>query len=107
MKLITNIIYLLFLLLFIFFIYLIIKIYLNKGILKNPPIPSMCPNYYIPKNIMGRKICKARHIYNVNENCEKVDITNLTQEDKCKWSKDCDVYWEGITNKKINNIHLC
>ena len=76
--------------------------------IKYPPVESKCPNYFIPKTILNREYCKARPIYNIdNEKCRMFDITDLTQKDKCEWSKKCDIYWEGITNKEINNIKLC
>ena len=94
--------------LIIYFIFIIIKIFLNNRKIKFPPINAECPNYYIPENKLGRKFCKARPIYKIyNDKCDIIDITNMTELEKCNWSRQCDIYWEGITNKKINNNRLC
>ena len=95
-------------LLILYFIFIIIKIYRNSKNLKFPPIDAECPNYYIPENNFGRKFCKARAIYKIYDtNCDIVDVTDMTELEKCNWSRQCNIYWEGITNKKINNNRLC
>ena len=74
------------LILVIYFIFIIIKLNYNKKV-KFPPIDSECPNYYIPENKLGRKFCKARPIYKIyNKNCDIVDITDMTELEKCNWS---------------------
>lgn len=104
---INTIVYVMSLILVIYFIFIIIKIYFNRKI-KFPPLDAECPNYYIPENKLGRKFCTAKPIYKIyTENCDMVDVTDMTELEKCNWSRECDVYWEGITNKKINNNRLC
>ena len=108
MDLIKKLILILVVILIIYYIFITIKIILNNRNIKYPPVESKCPNYFIPKNILNRVVCEARPIYDINNiNCESVDITDLSQEEKCEWSKLCNIYWEGITNKEINNNSLC
>lgn len=108
MGLINNIIFSMSLILIIYFIFIIIKMVLFNRNIKYPPVKSQCPNYFMPENKMGRNFCKARPVYKIyNSSCDVVDITDMTEAEKCEWSKTCDIYWEGITNKEINNIRLC
>ena len=102
MGLINNIIFSMSLILIIYFIFIIIKMVLFNRNIKYPPVKSQCPNYFMPENKMARPVYK---IY--NSSCDVVDITDMTEAEKCEWSKTCDIYWEGITNKEINNIRLC
>lgn len=105
---INSIVYLMTLFLVLYFIFITYKIYSKKRKIKFPPIDAECPNYYIPKNKLGRKICIAKPMYKIyDKNCDMVDVTDMTELEKCNWSRACDIYWEGITNKKINNNNLC
>lgn len=104
---VNTLIYFMSIILIIYFIFLYIKIILNRK-KKYPPVNAECPNYYTPMNKLGRTFCKVRPIYKkYSNNCDIIDITDMTELEKCNWSRECDIYWEGITNKKINNNNLC
>ena len=62
---INSIVYVMTLLLVLYFIFITYKIYSKKRKIKFPPIDAECPNYYIPKNKLGRKICIAKPIYKI------------------------------------------
>lgn len=108
MGLINNIIFSMSLILIIYFIFIIIKVMIFNRNIKYPPVKSKCPNYFLPEKKMGREFCKARPMYKIyNSKCDIIDTTDMTEAEKCEWSQTCNIYWEGITNKEINNIRIC
>jgi hypothetical protein len=37
--------------------------------------------------------------YNTLDGEASVDFKGLSLKDKCRWSKACEVYWQGISDK--------
>jgi len=77
-----------------------------------PPIISDCPDYWNVEydSVTGKKKCTNNSInsgYNTTNKCRVYPITQFnatgTSVDdmvcaKYKWSKDCNIHWDGITN---------
>lgn len=70
-----------------------------------PPYKSSCPDYW--KSI-GNNTCENTHNIGVPE-ClknghqsvrgikeKRVSFQDVSEEDKCSWSKKCEVPWEGV-----------
>lgn len=102
---------LLFILLFLFIgllIYYSVLIYNSNKEITYPGNLSKCPDFYILK----QENCLAHSsIYNVDEMKEKCKIFNYSSPlykyntptshcNKKKWTKDCNVLWDGITDQE-------
>jgi len=90
-------------------------LYKNKYSVIYPPIVADCPDYWLNepednKSSSNVDVDKKQLCYNVknlgNASCNKtMDFTTSYwqgSEGKChksKWAKDCDLTWDGITNK--------
>lgn len=90
-------------------------LYQNKYSAIYPPITQECPDYWLnepdDKNTSSKMGIDSKQLcYNVknlgNASCDKtMDFTAdywQGSEGKCrkfKWAKDCDLTWDGITNK--------
>ena len=81
--------------------------------MKYPPYTSECPDYW---KVIGKNKCQRIHDVGI-PNCSPtghskmknniVDFNvykykgNVGIKNKCRWSKDCMVPWEGIDNRCI------
>ena len=102
-------------------IFIICMIFIGTVLYKNkystiyPPVAQECPDYWlnepVDKNPSSKIDVDPKQLcYNVknlgNASCDKtMDFTAdywQGSEGKCrkfKWAKDCDLTWDGITNK--------
>jgi len=95
------------------FAILVIGILLYGGNKKDswPPVVSECPDYWIDKVDINGDSKKCFNIHNLGKsNCDKTmdfsrDSWSGSTGDcrKYKWSKNCKVTWDGITN----NSSIC
>jgi len=100
--------YLLFLLILLYIgilIYHSIKIYNSNKDLKYPGNISKCPDFYIIKgdNCLPHPI--IYDVENINNNCKVFNYTLYDTDTinsyciKKKWTKNCNVLWDGISNR--------
>jgi hypothetical protein len=101
-------------LIFIYIISLILNALLNKKTYAWPPWVGKCPDYWTTStDSSGQTIC-TKSISNPNgldTKCDPlmdkyvgdtnniINMTNITDTDKCNWSKNCNISWENIDNK--------
>jgi len=77
-----------------------------------PPWVSSCPDYWTQNNDgsctkqfgNGQETCDASSITNnLSANFSpynpNVQLQNMSWINKCKWSKQCNVQWEGVSDK--------
>lgn len=87
-----------------------------------PPWISPCPDYWSNVSTNGKVLCSRTQPNgpisyqpkgNVSEtlgydfsikNPNPVDFSSSTLKEKCEWSKDSGVYWEGISDKVCSSF---
>ena len=100
----------------------------DNNIKRFPPYLSPCPDYWTNK---GGGICKREPTLNngrekcgsqfhdknntfsfttgdngnsyTDSNDSHANLSNMSLVDKCKWSKACNIYWEGISDRPCTN----
>jgi len=64
-----------------------------------PPQVGGCPDYW-QKTLDG----KCLNTQNLGKNCASPnDFTKMSDIEKCKFAKDCQIAWDGITNAEDKN----
>ena len=78
-----------------------VLLYNKQYDIKFPPEIGNCPDYYVsgPNGACANTI----GLKTLNPNCNTPNFRSYTGEgadkNKCNWSKQCGVTWDGITNK--------
>ena len=73
-----------------------------------PPEISECPDYW---DVVGKNVCKAnKGLGNTgngsNKACSYMDFNSgqfkgkSGRRERCRWARDCGVYWDGISDAK-------
>lgn len=71
----------------------------GKSNIKFPPMVSTCPDYW-----KLTKKGKCKNVRKLGNGCPEFDPKDPKYQgpqgkiEKCKWSKNCGVVWDGITN---------
>ena len=71
----------------------------GKSDIKFPPVVAQCPDYW---ELNKKNMCINNK--NLGNGCKKFNPKDPKYQgpqgkiEKCKWSKNCGIVWDGITN---------
>lgn len=96
--------------LFFSFIIIAINMYNKNSMYIYPPVVPSCPDYWYDEsnNINGSR-CVNKNKIGICDN-DVMDFTTskwIGKRGLCNkkiWAKNCNIYWEGISNNNLCNI---